>query len=86
MCANEEGVSGQYCRKWYTDEIVRLKKQGYTHNVEATEMTGGDNDFIVIDHKKKEYCFWENGFSPFCGSDEDFPQDKDLNYYAKHRR
>ncbi len=75
-----------YCRKWDADKIAKLEKQGYIHNFNATESTGGDNDFIVIDHLKKEYCFWENGFYPFCGYYRNFPQDEDLEYHSYCRR
>lgn len=63
----------------------RLQKLGYKHNVSATYMTGGDNDYLVIDHEKKEYCFWENGFYPFCMPPKTFPQKHDLKYWACHR-
>jgi hypothetical protein len=60
------------------DEFIRLKGSiteqvrkfvtqiKYKENIVASDATGGDHDFIILDHKKKEWCWWECGFSPFC--------------------
>jgi hypothetical protein len=44
-----------------------LKEKGY---VQIDGRTGGDDDFICIDILNKEWCYCENGFSPFCSYDE----------------
>ena len=67
-------------RKWFTDKISELTNLGYTESYDAT---GGDHDYLVIDSKRKEWCWWENGFYPFC-SDE-IPTNKNLEYWATHR-
>ncbi len=69
--------------RWFSKYIKRLENLGYRHCKAATEVTGGDNDYLIIDHKKKEFCFWENGFTPFCG--DAFPETHDLKYWANHR-
>lgn len=81
-----KGVPPTYHRKWDLDKICELEKAGYKHNVNATERTGGDNDYIVIDHLIKEWCFWENGFYPFTGYYKNFPQNYDLEYWANNRK
>jgi hypothetical protein len=88
LCLQEgyKQVPPNYHRKWDLDKISKLEKLGYTHNIAATECTGGDNDYLVIDHVNKEYCFWENGFYPFIGNYRAFPQDEDLAYWASNRR
>ena len=70
---------------WFAKYVAKLEKKGYTHNMAATLVTGGDKDFLVIDNKKKEYCFWENGFTPLCYEPKEFPVDKDLEYWADNR-
>jgi len=68
--------------------LSRLKTSfpDYEEIKEATEITGGDNDYIIIDHKKKTWCWWENGFSPFNTVNKDFPHKHGLLYWAKHRK
>jgi hypothetical protein len=70
---------------WFVKYIQRLEKKGYTHDVSSTEITGGDNDLLVIDHGEKKYCFWENGFYPFGGPKKEFPTTKNLKYWANCR-
>lgn len=77
---HEKGMSN-----WMVKYTTNLNKKGYTHNRVASAQTGGDNDFLVIDHKLKQYCFWENGFWPFCYSEKIFPVSKNLTYWATHR-
>lgn len=47
------------------DSIVQkfLERNRY---VLIVDYTGGDHDILVIDLKRKEYTFAENGFYPFC--------------------
>lgn len=71
---------------WMVVYTNKLNKKGYTHNELCTEQTGGDNDFLVVDHKKKEYGFWENGFWPFASANGIYPLTHDLSYWAEHRR
>ncbi len=44
-----------------------LKEEKFT---EVYGMTGGDDDFICVDTLRKEWCWCENGFFPFCNQDE----------------
>jgi hypothetical protein len=37
---------------------------------EIDGQTGGDNDFICVDLKNKEWCWCENGYYPFCNTDD----------------
>lgn len=66
------------------NKIKKLEQKKYNHNLAATYRTGGDNDFLVIDEKRKEYCYWENGFYPFC-YESNFPITHNLKYWAEHR-
>lgn len=77
------GKSDDLIKKWYHNKIGELTKNGYKENKNA-DVTGGDHDYIIIDHIKKEWCWWENGFWPFCG--ESFPTDHTLEYWANRRR
>lgn len=71
---------------WLSKYIKRLTNLGYTHCKSATQVTGGDNDYLVVDHKEKQFCFWENGFAPFCGRPGSFPETHNLEYWADHRK
>lgn len=78
-----DGKSDHLIKQWYADKIARLSKQGYKENKRA-DVTGGDHDYIVIDHKNQEWCWWENGFYPFGGSA--LPTNHTLEYWANHRQ
>jgi hypothetical protein len=73
--------------KWLAVYIKKLEKLGYKHRTAATAVTGGDNDYLVIDHEKKEFCLWKVGFGPFFSylAARDLPQTHDLEYWANHR-
>ena len=45
---------------WMAERIFELKKIGYTEG-KYYNSNGGDNDFLVIDHKNKKFEFGENG-------------------------
>jgi hypothetical protein len=45
---------------WMAERIFELKKIGYTEG-KYHNGNGGDNDFLVIDHKNKKFEFGENG-------------------------
>lgn len=36
----------------------------------SADSTGGDEDFIIVDHVNKQWIFCENGFGPFCDMSE----------------
>jgi len=42
--------------------VTKLIRDGY---IEVPNCTGGDEDYICIDHNKKEFIWCENGFWPF---------------------
>lgn len=68
----------------YKNTINDLTLKGFTENKEA-DVTYGDHDFIIVDTKNKEWCWWENGFQPFCGL-QSYPEDHDLKFHAKTRK
>ncbi len=46
------------------EKTVRsLTSRGYK---QVPDGNGGDNDFIYVDHERKEWIYCENGFYPFC--------------------
>ena len=69
-------------RSWWNNKIAELIALGYK---EVDDATGGDHDYIVYDTKRKEWCWWENGFCPFCCNPKEFPKDKNLNYWSECR-
>lgn len=73
-------VEGYKGRRWLTDKISELTRLGYSETYDAT---GGDHDYLVIDTERKEWCWWEFGFWPFCG--HEIPDGKNLEYWAGHR-
>lgn len=75
-------LSTHLIKKWYDTKIVALKKLGYKENIKA-DVTGGDHDYMIVDHQRKEWCWWENGFHPFCSSP--FPTTHTLDYWSSHR-
>lgn len=54
--------------KDFMDLMLKFLKQ--ENFKEVYGMTGGDDDFICIDTLRKEWCYCENGFMPFCNHDE----------------
>jgi hypothetical protein len=50
------------CNQWLADKIIELNSIGYSAG-KYHDCNGGDNDFLVIDHKTKKYEFGECGFS-----------------------
>ena len=77
---------GMAVLKWHRDKMIELESIGYKHCESATAQTGGDNDYLVIDTLKKEFCFWENGFQPFSGDPKNFPTTRSLDYWSGHRK
>ena len=45
---------------WMAERIFELKKMGFTEG-KYHNGNGGDNDFLVIEHKNKKFKFGENG-------------------------
>lgn len=85
--ANGIGQVSQFKDSENKKKVAELEDLGYTHNHYVTEATGGDNDYIVIDHQNKEFCFWENGFSPFCFDDsEELNSKENLSYWSDNRK
>ncbi len=75
------GASGSYCDKTkigkinsYRDQAKRLEQLGYTN---LKFCNGGDDDWLVVDHTRKEFAFFEDN-KPLdemlykCTSLEDF--------------
>ena len=78
-----DGKSNDLIQMRYKNKINQLTKLGFKENINA-DVTGGDHDYIVIDNKNKEWCWWENGFYPFSG--QDLPTNHTLKYWANHRQ
>lgn len=73
--------------QWMTDKIHSLGKM-YKH-CEWDSINGGDDDILVIDRKSREWCFWENGFWPFCLGDEEVKKmdlGKNLKFWLRNRQ
>lgn len=45
------------------DMVKFFVEKNYT---KVPDYNGGDDDFICVDHKRKEWIYCENGFYPFC--------------------
>ena len=81
-----DGKSDRLIKNWYAYQIDLLFRTGYKENKRA-DVTGGDHDYIVVDHKNKEWCWWENGFWPFCGPfGDEYIKNNTLEYWANHRQ
>lgn len=77
--------SAYNCNNWLAEKIQELTEQGYVPSI-VHDCNGGDNDMLVTDHLRKQYCFWENGFAPFYSSRADnLPTDGDLEYHYENR-
>jgi hypothetical protein len=81
-------LSGDKRRIYTSEELKSIAKQtlqlcGYT---QVPDATFGDEDFIVIDRKRKEWCFWENGYLPFSGLESNYPENKTLTYWNRNRK
>lgn len=58
--------------------VKELSLLGYK---EISTCNGGDDDRIIIDDERKEWAFWEYGFSPFATDEESYPVDFNLKYW-----
>jgi hypothetical protein len=63
--------------------IKELTSLGYK---EIPTCNGGDDDRIIIDHIRREWAFWEYGFSPFATNEENYPNDFSLEYWYDNAR
>lgn len=63
--ASHSSVTGGYRIKTFIDAIRELEKNGYKN---LQFCNGGDDDILVIDHKRKEFGFFEDNVPPLEGN------------------
>jgi len=80
-----------YWEKWHEGKYNRTRKMvtsaltacGYK---EIPTCNGGDDDRIIMDTKRKEWAYFEYGFTPFACDEENYPTDRNLTYWYRHSR
>jgi len=78
----------RYQKAWDTnstyskeDAVTLLERVGFRN---LNLCNGGDDDMLIVDFKRREFGFWEYGFSPFSNHQIHWPTDKNLIYYHQH--
>jgi len=68
----------------YSVIMSELETLGFTHDDATTWHNGGDNDYMAIDLKNRQYAFCEQGFSPILMKFEEILNEFELGIQANH--
>lgn len=65
------------------EAVKQITEFGYQH---VPTCNGGDDDILMIDTERKEWAWWEGGFSPFYShfSEDRYPTDGNLREWHEN--